>query len=154
MAGGALNSNRLDTFPNLLLENARIRGNRSANRGKELGVWLTWSWQQVVEEVRSLACGLKKLGVEPEDKVSICGDNRPHLYWAITAVQAIGATPVPLYQDSVADEMQYIYEHAEAKFAIVEDQEQVDKLLEIKSKLPKLKHIIYEDARGIEKHQK
>ena len=152
MADGAQNSNLLDTFPKLLLENARIRGNRPANREKDLGIWLTWSWEQVSEEVRSLACGLKKLGVEPEDKVSICGDNRPHLYWAITAVQAIGATPVPLYQDSVADEMQYIYEHAEAKFAIVEDQEQVDKLLEIKSKLPKLKHIIYEDARGIEKH--
>ena len=149
MAGGAQNSNRLDTFPKLLLENARMRGNRPANREKDLGIWLTWSWEQVSEEVRSLACGLKKLGVEPEDKVSICGDNRPHLYWAITAVQAIGATPVPLYQDSVADEMQYIYEHAEAKFAIVEDQEQVDKLLEIKSKLPKLKHIIYEDARGM-----
>ena len=149
MAGGALNSNRLDTFPKLLLENARMRGNRPANREKDLGIWLTWSWEQVAEEVRSLACGLKKLGVEPEDKVSICGDNRPHLYWAITAVQAIGATPVPLYQDSVADEMQYIYEHAEAKFAIVEDQEQVDKLLEIKGKLPKLKHIIYEDARGM-----
>ena len=149
MAGGAQNSNRLDTFPKLLLENARMRGNRPANREKDLGIWLTWSWEQVAEEVRSLACGLKKLGVEPEDKVSICGDNRPHLYWAITAVQAIGATPVPLYQDSVADEMQYIYEHAEAKFAIVEDQEQVDKLLEIKGKLPKLKHIIYEDARGM-----
>ena len=85
MAGGALNSNRLDTFPKLLLENARMRGKRPANREKDLGIWLTWSWEQVAEEVRSLACGLKKLGVEPEDKVSICGDNRPHLYWAITA---------------------------------------------------------------------
>ena len=149
MAGGALKSGGLDTFPKLLMENARVRGNRPANREKDLGIWLTWTWEEVAEEVRALACGLKKLGVEPEDKVSICGDNRPHLYWAISAVQAIGATPVPLYQDSVADEMQYIYEHAEAKYAIVEDQEQVDKLLEIKSKLPNLKHIIYEDARGM-----
>ena len=131
------------------MENSRLRGNRPANREKDLGIWLTWTWAEVAEEVRALACGLKKLGVKAEDKVSICGDNRPHLYWSITAVQAIGATPVPLYQDSVADEMRYIYEHAEAKYAIVEDQEQVDKLLEIKNKLPNLKHIIYEDSRGM-----
>ena len=153
MAGGALNTSRADTFPKLLLENVRVRGDRPANREKDLGIWLTWSWSQIAEEVKALACGLKSLGVEPGDKVSICGDNRPHLYWAITAVQAVRAIPVPLYQDSVADEMQYIYEHAEAKFAIVEDQEQVDKLLEIKDKLPELKQIIYEDPRGMIQYQ-
>ena len=119
MADGGPNTNKLDTFPKLLLGNARNRGNRPANREKDLGIWLTWTWSQIAEEVKALACGLKCLGVEPGDKVSICGDNRPHLYWAITAVQAIRAIPVPLYQDSVADEMQYIYEHAEATFASV-----------------------------------
>ena len=122
MVDDTVKNNSIDTFPKLLLENARLRGNRPANREKDLGIWLTWTWAMVAEEVRALACGLKKLGVEPEDKVSICGDNRPHLYWSITAVQAIGATPVPLYQDSVADEMRYIYEHAEAKYSIVEYQ--------------------------------
>ena len=149
MADGGPNSSNLDTFPKLLLGYARTRGNRPANREKDLGIWLTWTWSQIADEVKALACGLKCLGVEPGDKVSICGDNRPHLYWAITAVQAIRAIPVPLYQDSVADEMQYIYEHAEAKFAIVEDQEQVDKILEIKDKLPDLEKIIYEDSRGM-----
>ena len=153
MVGGSVDSSNVDTFPKLLSYNARMRGNSPANREKDLGIWWTWSWSQVSEEVRALACGLKCLGVEPGDKVSICGDNRPHLYWAITAVQAIRAVPVPLYQDSVADEMQYIYEHAEAKFAIVEDQEQVDKVMEIKEKLPELKHIIYEDSRGMRNYK-
>ncbi|MFP6712122.1 MAG: AMP-binding protein [Rhodospirillales bacterium] len=149
MADGTPSVNRADTTPKLLLENARVRGSRPANREKDLGIWLTWSWSQIADEIKNLACGLKKLGVEPGDKVCICGDNRPHLYWAITAVQTLRAIPVPVYQDSIAEEMQYVYEHAEAKFAVVEDQEQVDKLLEIKDRLPSLKHIVYKDPRGM-----
>jgi len=149
MSGGAASRSDLDTFPKLLLENARVWGGRPASREKDLGIWLSWTWAEMADEIRALACGLKALGVERDDKVCVCGDNRPHLYWAFTAIQAVGAVPVPVYQDSVAEEMQYIYEHAEAKFAIVEDQEQVDKLLEIKDRLPALAHIVYKDPRGM-----
>lgn len=146
---GTSPSAKNDTFPKLLLENARVRGNKPANREKDYGIWLAWSWSEIAEEIRALAAGLKELGVERGDKVCVCGDNRPHLYWALTAIQAVGAVPVPVYQDSVAEEMQYIYEHAEAKFAIVENQEQVDKLLEIKDQIPALHSIIYNDQRGM-----
>jgi long-chain acyl-CoA synthetase len=96
-----------------------------------------------------MACGLAVLGVNRGDKVVICGDNRPQLYWSMTAVHVLGAIPVPVYQDSVPDEMQYIYEHAEARYAIVENQEQVDKLLEIKDRAPALEHIVYKFPRGM-----
>ncbi len=149
MTGLMPSSGLRDTFPKLLLDNARLRADKPANREKDYGIWLTWSWSQIAEEIRALACGLKDLGVEPGDKVCVCGDNRPHLYWALTAVQSLGGVPVPVYQDSVAEEMQYIYDHAEAKYAIVENQEQVDKLLEIKHQIPNLKSIVYNDSRGM-----
>ena len=149
MTGSTPNSGDRDTFPKLLLENVRVRGNKPANREKDYGIWLTWTWSEIADEIQALACGLKSLGVERNDKVTICGDNRPHLYWAFTAIQSLGAIPVPVYQDSVAEEMQYVYDHAEAKFAIVENQEQVDKLLEIKDNLPMLKTIIYNNTRGM-----
>ena len=149
MTGEKPESGILDTFPKLLAENALVRGDRPASREKDYGIWLSWTWSQVAEEVRAIACGLAALGVKRGDKVAICGDNRPHLYWSMTAVQALGAIPVPVYQDSVADEMLYIYEHAEAKFAIVENQEQVDKLLEIRDRTPALEHIVYKFPRGM-----
>ena len=101
MAGGAAPSGGTDTFPKLLVENARVRGERPASREKDLGIWQTWTWAEVAREVRALALGLKSLGVERGDTVCVCGDNRPHLYWAMTAVQAVGGVPVPVYQDSV-----------------------------------------------------
>jgi len=149
MTGDKPISGNFDTFPKLLAENARLRGDKPASREKDFGIWLSWTWAEVAEEVRAIACGLAALGVKRGDKVTICGDNRPHLYWSMTAVQALGAIPVPVYQDSVADEMLYIYEHAEAKFAIVENQEQVDKLLEIRDRAPALEHIVYKFPRGM-----
>ena len=149
MTDGMPDFGSLDTFPKLLRENVRVRSDKPANREKDYGIWLSWTWGQVAEEVRAIACGLAALGVKRGDKVTICGDNRPHLYWSMTAVQALGAIPVPVYQDSVPDEMQYIYEHAEAKFAIVENQEQVDKLLEIRDRAPDLEHIVYKFPRGM-----
>lgn len=139
----------LDTFPKLLAHNAVARGDRPAMREKDLGIWQSWSWADVAAEVRALACGLKALGCARGDKVAIIGDNRPRLYWSIVAAQAVGAVPVPMYQDSVADELCYVIEHAEARFAIVEDQEQIDKLLEIKDRCPHLSQLIYDDARGL-----
>lgn len=149
MNGGMPVNGKLDTFPKLLRENVRVRADKPASREKDYGIWLTWTWAEIAEEIRAIACGLADLGVERGDKVTICGDNRPHLYWSMTAVQALGAVPVPVYQDSVPEEMHYIYEHAEAKYALVENQEQVDKLLEIKDRLPNLKHIVYKFPRGM-----
>ena len=138
-----------DTFPKLLEHHRKVRPGRPAMREKDFGIWQTHNWSQVAEEVRALAAGLFSLGVQPGDKVAIVGDNRPRLYWTMTAVQAIGAVPVPLYQDSVAEEMAYVLEHAEARFAVVEDQEQVDKLLEVKERCPILEQIVYDESRGL-----
>jgi long-chain acyl-CoA synthetase len=138
-----------DTFPKLLRENARVRGARPAMREKDFGIWQSWTWSEVADAVRTLACGLAAVGFESGDKLAIIGDNRPQLYWGMVAAQALRGVPVPVYQDSVAEEMQYILDHTEARFALVENQEQVDKLLEIKSRCPKLTTIIYKDPRGL-----
>jgi long-chain acyl-CoA synthetase len=138
-----------DTFPKLLMENAARIGDRPASREKDLGIWQTWTWSQVADEVRALACGLVAIGFQRGDKLIIVGDNRPRLYWAMTAAQAVGGVPVPVYQDSVAREMTFVVDHAEASFALAEDQEQVDKLLEIMETVPRLKQVIYEDSRGL-----
>ena len=141
--------NKLDTIPKLLLDHAKRRGNSPANRHKDLGIWQSWTWSEVAEEVRNLACGLAKLGFKRGDKLAVIGDNRPRLYWSMVAAQALGGIPVPLYQDSVAEEMVYVLENSDAKFAIVQNQEQTDKLLEIKDRLPHLEYICYEEPRGM-----
>ena len=139
----------LDTIPKLLLDHAKKRADRPANRLKDLGIWQTWTWFDVAEEVRNLACGLAKIGFQRGDKLAVIGDNRPRLYWSMVAAQALGGIPVPLYQDSVAEEMVYVLENSDAKFAIVQNQEQTDKLLEIKDRLPHLEYICYEEPRGM-----
>jgi long-chain acyl-CoA synthetase len=138
-----------DTFPKLLAYNAAARGARMAIREKDLGIWQSWNWAEVAAEVRALARGLQALGCGHGDTIAIIGDNRPRLYWSMAAAQAIGAIPVPMYQDAVADELQYVLDHAEARFAVAEDQEQVDKLLEIKDRCPKLEVLVYDDPRGL-----
>jgi long-chain acyl-CoA synthetase len=148
-AVGALAPADADTFPKLLIENARIRGARPAIRHKDLGIWQTWTWAQVLEEVRAFSVGLEELGVKRGDTIAIIGANKPRLYWAMCAAQAIGAVPVPIYADSVADEMAYVLDHAEVKIAIAENQEQVDKLLSVSEKLPKLAQIVYDEPRGL-----
>jgi long-chain acyl-CoA synthetase len=138
-----------DTFPTLLLEHARVRGAQTCVREKDFGIWQSWTWSEVASHVRALACGLAAMGFKRGDHLAIIGDNRPQLYWAMSAAQALGGIAVPLYQDSVAQEMAYILDDADVRFAVVEDQEQVDKLLEIKDRLPKLDKIIFEDSRGM-----
>jgi len=140
---------RLDTFPHLLLNHARVRGGCPATREKDMGIWQTWTWQQVADETRAIACGLALLGFKRGDNLAIIGDNRPRLYWAMCAAQMLGGVPVPMYQDAVAQEMAFVLDNAEIRFAIVEDQEQVDKLLEIKDGCPQLSHILYDDPRGM-----
>ena len=131
-----------DPIPKLLLDHAERSPDRHAIREKELGIWQAWTWRQLGEEVRSLACGLATLGLGRGDKVAIVGDNRPRLYWSFVAAQSLGAVPVPVYQDSVAEEMAFVLKHAGAKFAIVEDQEQVDKVLSLSDEVKSLTEVI------------
>jgi len=138
-----------DTFPKLLLEHARLRPDRPANREKDYGIWQSWTWAEVAAEVEALACGLSAMGFCRGDRLATIGDNRPRLYWAIAATQALGGVPVPIYQDSIADEMAFVLDHAEIRFAVAEDQEQVDKLLAIKERCPLLETVIFSDRRGM-----
>lgn len=138
-----------DTFPKLLLERAAQHPDKIAMREKEFGIWQEYSWQDLRDAVDAFACGLAAQGLQRGDRVAIIGDNRPQLYWAMVAVQSLGGVPVPLYQDAVAEEMQFVLDHAEARFAIVEDQEQVDKLLSIKARCPHLEAVIYDEPRGL-----
>jgi long-chain acyl-CoA synthetase len=138
-----------DTFPRLLLQHAQARPQHPAFREKDLGIWQTTSWAQVADEVRALACGLAALGFRRGMNLAIVGDNRPRLYWAMSAAQCLGGVPVPLYQDAPAADMAFVLDNAEIDFAVVEDQEQVDKLLEIRQTVPRLSHIIYDDERGM-----
>ncbi|RMF05255.1 MAG: long-chain fatty acid--CoA ligase, partial [Alphaproteobacteria bacterium] len=147
--GGA----RFDTFPKLLLRNAVKYADRPAIREKDYGIWQSWTWSQVLDEVRAFALGLKKLGLKRGDTIAIIGDNKPRLYWTFVAAQSLGAIPVPIYQDSVADEMSYVLKHAEVKFVVAEDQEQVDKVLSIADKVGTIEQIIYDDERGLKNYE-
>ncbi|MBV8191734.1 MAG: AMP-binding protein, partial [Alphaproteobacteria bacterium] len=138
-----------DTFPKLLLARARSGPTRPAYREKEYGIWQTYDWAHVAREVAELAAGLSQLGFSRGEKLLVIGDNRPRLYWAMCAAQCLGGVPVPVYQDSVADELAYVIEHAGARYAVAENQEQVDKLLEIRSKGIPIDVVIYEDPRGL-----
>ncbi|HXL82694.1 MAG TPA: AMP-binding protein [Casimicrobiaceae bacterium] len=144
---------QLATFPRLLLEHAHARGERPATREKDLGIWQTWTWAQVADEVRALACGLAALGFKRGMRLAIIGDNRPRLYWSMTAAQALGGIAVPMYQDAPAAEFAYVLNDAEIVYAIVEDQEQVDKILEAAPQVPSLKHIYYDDPRGLRNYE-
>ncbi|MBC3920267.1 AMP-binding protein [Undibacterium sp. CY18W] len=137
------------TFPRLLLQHGKTRPAHPAFREKDLGIWQTWNWQQVNAEVRALACGLAAQGFKRGMNLAIIGDNRPRLYWAMAAAQCLGGIPVPLYQDAPAADMAYVLENAEIVFAVVEDQEQVDKLLEIKQHYAGIQHIAFDDDRGM-----
>ena len=150
MAGGASKSSALDTFPKLLLRNASVFVARPAMREKYLGIWQTWTWAEVLEEVRALSLGLREIGLKRGDRMAIVGDNRPRLYWAMCAAQALGAIPVPVYQDSVAEEMGFVLDHAGVNIAVVENQEQVDKLLEIRETARDISHIIFDEERGLQ----
>jgi long-chain acyl-CoA synthetase len=138
-----------DTFPKLLIRNARAFGERPAMRHKDLGIWQTWTWAQVLDNVRAYAAGLHRLGLKRGDTVAIVGANRPKLYWSVTAAQVLGAVPVPVYADAVADELAYVLAHAEVRFAAVEDQEQIDKILSVSDRLPKLEKMVYDQPKGL-----
>lgn len=140
------------TFPHLLLEHAAQRPDAPALREKEYGIWQTWTWREVAEDVRHMACGLAALGLAQGQNLAFISDNRPSLYMGFVAVQSLGAVPIPLYQDAVAQEMVFVMQDADVKFAFAENQEQVDKLLEVRESVPSITHIIYDDPRGLRKY--
>ena len=140
------------TFPRLMLEHARARPDAPALREKEYGIWQTTTWRALTEAVRALACGLAEAGLERGQHLVIVGDNRPRLYACMLAAQALGAIPVPLYQDAAAAEMVFPINNADVAHAVVEDQEQVDKLIEIRAQCPQLARIWYDDPRGLRKY--
>jgi long-chain acyl-CoA synthetase len=139
----------LDTFPKLVRANADRLPRHVAIREKDLGIWQSYTWRDYFDRSRRIALGLASLGFARGDKTAIIGDNRPELYWATLATQALGGVPVPLYQDSIEKELTYIVEHAEARWAVAEDQEQVDKLLRVREQCPRLEFIVYADTRGM-----
>ncbi|MDB5878320.1 MAG: long-chain fatty acid--CoA ligase [Variovorax sp.] len=124
-------------------------------REKDLGIWQTWTWRDAALEVREMACGLASLGFTATHNLAIFGANRPHLYFAVIAAQSLRGVPVPLYQDAVAGEMVFMLDDASIEFAIAEDQEQVDKLLECRELQKQagsatvIRHIVYDDPRGL-----
>jgi long-chain acyl-CoA synthetase len=144
----------LDTFPKLLLHHARVRPERPAIREKDLGIWQTWTWRELADEARALAAALATLGLRRGEHFALVGDNRPRLYATMVAGQCLGAIPVPLYQDAVSAEMTFPVQNAGIAIAFAEDQEQVDKLLEIAPQCPSLARIIYDDPRGLRHYAK
>ncbi len=143
-----------DTVPKLLALNAASYGTHPAYREKEFGIWQSWTWAEAAEEINALALGLMELGLNAGDHVAIIGRNRPYFYWAMLAAQSNGAVPVPIYHDSVAEEMAYVLDHCSARFVFAEDQEQVDKILEVQGRLPGLEQIIYLDGGGLRKYDR
>ena len=138
-----------DTLPKVLLHNASVFARRPAIRLKDFGIWQTWTWAQTLDEVRNFSLGLQALGLKRGETIAIIGDNRPRLYWSLAAAQSLGAIPVPMYQDAVAEEMAYVLAHSEAKIAIAQNQEQVDKLLSVADAAPLLQTIVYDEYRGL-----
>lgn len=144
-----VNATVADTFPKLLVQNAARLGGRPAVREKEFGIWQAWTWAQMKEEIFAFAAGLADVGFAAGDKLAVIGGNRPRLYWGMTAAQCLRGVPVPVYQDSVAAEMAFVLAHAEARFVLAEDQEQVDKVLEAAAELPHVAGVIVDDTRGL-----
>ncbi|MEZ5727117.1 MAG: AMP-binding protein [Burkholderiaceae bacterium] len=137
------------SFPRLLLGHAKSRPDAPAIREKDLGIWQTHTWSQFRTLVERYAGGLAAQGFQRGMHCALVSDHRPALYAMMAAVHSLGGVPVALYQDSVADEMVYVFELAEVGYALAEDQEQVDKLLEVRERWPRLAHIYYDDPRGL-----
>ena len=142
-----------DTFPKILISNAQKLGEAAAWRKKEYGIWQTVSWRHAADIAREMAMGLLALGLKRGDKVAIVGQNTSHLYISFDAIQAVGGVPVPLYADSVTEEMGYVVGHAEVRFAICQDQEQIDKLLASKKNDSNVEHLVFEEGKGMRSYE-
>ena len=154
MAASKSEKSTFASIPELVAFHALNIPNSPAYREKEYGIWQSWSWSEAAEEIDALALGFLTLGVAKGDYIAIIGRNRPHFYWSMIAAQSVGAIPVPVYQDAVAEELVYVLDHCGAKFVLAENQEQVDKVLEIKKDLKALEHIIFLDNRGMRKYDR
>ena len=141
------------TFVQLLIQHAQQRPTAPALREKEFGIWQTLSWADLLDLVRAMSGGLAAAGLQRGHHIVVIGENRPRLYAAMLAAQALGAIPVPLYQDAVGAEYVFPINNAEVAFAIVEDQEQVDKLLELREQCPQLTRIWFDEGRGLRNYQ-
>jgi len=137
------------TLPQYLLKQAQEHPQDVAIREKQKGIWQEWTWAQYLSEVKDLALGLVALGFTKGDTLAILSDNRPQVYWTMVAAQVAGGMPVPLYQDAISRELQYVIDHADATMVLAEDQEQVDKVLEIRDSLPRVRRVIYDDPKGM-----
>ncbi|EGJ12073.1 AMP-dependent synthetase/ligase [Rubrivivax benzoatilyticus] len=140
------------TFPRLLQEHAKRRPQAPALREKVYGIWQTLSWSELLTLVRALAGGFAAAGIARDEHVVVVGENRPRLYASMLALQSIGAVPVPLYQDAASPEYAFPITNADVRCAVVEDQEQVDKLLELRETCPRLERLWYDDPRGLRKY--
>lgn len=141
-----------DTFPKILISNAQKLGDRPAWRKKEYGIWQTVSWKQAAVIAREMGLGLVASGLKRGDKVAIVGQNTTTLYISFDAIQSVGGIPVPLYADAVADEMAYVLKHAEVRFAICQNQEQIDKIESNKEIASNIERLFYEEPRGLRKY--
>jgi long-chain acyl-CoA synthetase len=139
-----------DTLPKLMLRNAERLGRRDAMRENQYGIWQTYSWLDYAANVRRFALGLAALGFRRGDRLAVIGENRPRLYWAMLAAQALGGVSLALYQDSIQKEMGYVIGHADARFIVAEDVEQVDKMLEVRGDIPTVEKVIFDDPKGLE----
>ena len=139
-----------NTLAKKLQANARTLGNRDAIREKEYGIWHTYSWEDYAEQVRRFAQGLTALGFERNDKLAVIGDNRPRAYFAMLAAQSLGGISLAVYQDSIAKELGFVLEHAETRFIVAENEEQVDKLFAIRERLHQIEKVIFDDERVLE----
>lgn len=143
-----------DTFPKLLMERALQYGpQKTALREKDLGIWQSFSWQDYLEKVKFFSLGLISLGFQPGDKIAVIGDNKPEWIIAELAAQSACGYGVGIYQDSILKEIAHIINHSDSKFVIAEDQEQVDKILDMIDDLPNIKKIIYYDPKGMSKYE-
>ncbi len=152
MADQKAASDALVSIPALLARNVEEHGAKAAYREKEYGIWQSWTWEEAARQIEDLALGFLSLGINRGDFVAIIGRNRPYLYWAMVAAQSVGAVPVPLYQDANAEEMAYVLGHCGARFVVVDDQEQVDKVIEVQDQLHQFEHLVYLDPRGMRKY--
>ena len=141
------------TIPRLLQRSARQHPGRTAIREKDRGIWQSYTWREYHDHVRDLALGLAALSFRRGDRLSVIGDNRPRLYWAQVAAQCLGGSSVPVYQDSIAKELAYVWTHADVSVIVAEDQEQVDKVLALRDQLPSIRHVIYDDPRGMAQYR-
>ncbi len=140
---------KAETIPQIIADNASKWGGRTAMCMKRFGIWQKFTWQEYYDQIKHFSLGLISLGLQKGDVVCIIGDNEPEWFWGEFAVQSAGGIPTGIFVDCIPSEVKYIATHSDAKFAIVNDQEQTDKFLEIKNELPLLKKVVYWDPKGL-----